>query len=142
VRLSAGNLERQIRDVLPQKRERGKRGGLEGKRGRPEAKPPTPVAVTYLEPDGVDHLAEHEEGQDPEGAEDGGEDELQPRPDVAVQGRVACGYGGRGETRRGGGSRPRPLLLREGRSHPPPAPARPATRQEERASPMICAVTD
>ena len=29
-----------------------------------------------LEPDGVDDLAEHKQGEHPEGAEDGGEDEL------------------------------------------------------------------
>lgn len=41
-----------------------------------------------LEPDGVDHLAEHKEGKDPERTEHRGEDELQPGPDVSMQGRV------------------------------------------------------
>lgn len=42
------------------------------------------VPVTYLKPDGIDHLTEHKEGQDPESTENGGEDELQPGPDVTM----------------------------------------------------------
>lgn len=42
------------------------------------------VPVTYLKPDGIDHLTEHKEGQDPESTENGGEDELQPGPDITM----------------------------------------------------------
>jgi len=42
------------------------------------------VPVTYLKPDGIDDLTEHKQGEDPEGTEDGGENKLQPRPDIAM----------------------------------------------------------
>ena len=34
------------------------------------------LARPHLEPDGIDDLAEHKQGEHPEGAEDGGEDKL------------------------------------------------------------------
>lgn len=37
-----------------------------------------------LKPDGIDDLTEHKQGEDPEGTEDGGENKLQPRPDIAM----------------------------------------------------------
>lgn len=84
-----------------------------------------PVPVTYLKPDGIDNLTEHKEGKDPEGAENGGEDELQPGPDIAVQGRVTLGRQDREERVR---NWCRNLLV-------PPY-------KQERDLPMICAVTD
>lgn len=42
------------------------------------------VPVTHLKPDGIDHFTEHKEGQDPESTENGGEDELQPGPDITM----------------------------------------------------------
>lgn len=88
------------------------RPGLQAERGG---------TVPDLEPDGVDDLAEHEEGKDPERAEHGGEEELQPGPDVAVQRGVTCSGAG-------------------GCEGTPWAGARAA--RDTPHLPMICAVTD
>lgn len=45
-------------------------------------------AGSNLEPDGVDDLAEDEQGKNPESAEEGGEEEFQPGPHSAMKGGV------------------------------------------------------
>lgn len=117
-----------------------KKRGFEGNRVQKELLPPSnfwggvlfcaKIAMggndsRHLEPDGIDDFAEHEERQDPERAEDGGEEEFQPGPDVAVQGWVTWGQG-----RDTGGTSNCGTKQLGGAG------------ERDRDSPMICAVTD
>lgn len=47
-----------------------------------------PKAHSYLEPKGTDCSADGKQRENPEGTEDGGQEEPQPRPNAAMKGGV------------------------------------------------------
>lgn len=45
----------------------------------------------YPEPKGIDYSADGKQGENPEGTENGGQEELQPRPNAVMKGGVTLG---------------------------------------------------